>query len=141
MIRNATLVTLLTAAALGLIVFTLKYKVQGLEEEYTSLNRTIIADRQAIHVLRAEWSHLNEPRRLKELSARILNLRPVEPAQVGTIAALPDNRPVQESAKAVASAQSPETAKTVPPTVSADISNDDFARVISQALADRRSAQ
>jgi hypothetical protein len=139
MIRNTTLFTLLTAAALGFAVFAFKYQVRGLEEEYIGLNRTIIADRQAIHVLRAEWSHLNEPRRLKELSARILDLRPVEPSQVGTIASLSEDRPAKEFAKAVAPSYRPKVAKAALPLASGDISNDDFTGVISQALADIRS--
>ena len=87
--RPAAFVSLVLAGALSLALFSLKYQVQDLEDELVDLNRTILADQEAIHVLKAEWSHLNDPRRLRSLARRHLGMKPVMPAQLATIADLP----------------------------------------------------
>lgn len=84
MIRPTMVVIILLAASLTLTLFMVKYQVQDLEEELAGLNRSITEDRQAIHVLKAEWSHLNEPKRLKILAERYLGLMAIESKQVGT---------------------------------------------------------
>lgn len=87
--RPAAFVSLVLASALSLALFALKYQVQDLEDELVKLNRTIFADQEAIHVLKAEWSHLNDPRRLRSLARRHLGMKPVTPDQLATIADLP----------------------------------------------------
>ena len=84
MIRPAMVLIILLAASLSLTLFVVKYQVQDLEEELVGLNRSITEDRQAIHVLKAEWSHLNEPKRLKSLAERYLGLSAIQSEQVGT---------------------------------------------------------
>jgi len=84
MIRPAMILIILLAASLSLTLFVVKYQVQDLEGELVQFNRTITEDRQAIHVLKAEWSHLNQPSRLRQLAERYLGMAAVEPAQVGT---------------------------------------------------------
>ncbi len=88
MMRRTTVLFIFLAAALSLALFSLKYQVQDLEDEFVVLNRSIMAERRAIHVLEAEWSYLNDPERLGALAARHLGLRPVEPEQLSTLAAL-----------------------------------------------------
>ncbi len=89
MMRHPALLALLLAGALSLALFSVKYQVQDLEKEFAGLNRSIVADQRAIHVLKAEWSHLNDPVRLRDLSARYLGLGPVEPEQLGRLDDLP----------------------------------------------------
>ncbi len=86
--RRTTVLFILLAAALSLALFSLKYQVQDLEDEFAVLNRSIVAERRAVHVLEAEWSYLNDPGRLGALAARHLGLRPVEPEQLATLGAL-----------------------------------------------------
>ncbi|MCH9013924.1 MAG: hypothetical protein IIA68_12830 [Proteobacteria bacterium] len=88
MMRRTTVLFVFLAAALSLALFSLKYQVQDLEDEFVSLNRSILAERRAMHVLEAEWSYLNDPARLGPLAARHLGLRPVESEQLGTFATL-----------------------------------------------------
>ena len=116
MVRHATLLFLLLAGALSLALFALKYEVQDLEDELTGLNHSIMADTQAIHVLEAEWSHLNDPARLRVLSERHLRLDTVDPAQLGTFDDLPDMRPAAGD-------------------------DDDFAATIRNALTKEREGQ
>ena len=77
MMRTSTLSILLSAIAIGIGLFMVKYRVQDLEIQLVDLNRQIAGDREALQVLRAEWSHLNEPRRLKILANRYLGMAPV----------------------------------------------------------------
>lgn len=82
---------LFVAAAAGVagLLFQVKYEVQDLERELAGVNRQILADQEAVHVLQAEWSYLNQPARIAELSRRHLGLGPMQPEQVAGIAALP----------------------------------------------------
>jgi len=84
MIHKTTLLFLLLAGAISVALFSVKYQVQDLEQELVGLNRSIIDERKSIHVLKAEWSHLNNPERLKGLARRHLGMRPVEPDQMKT---------------------------------------------------------
>ncbi len=88
MMRRTTVLFVFLAAALSLALFSLKYQVQDLEDEFVGLNRSISAERRAMHVLEAEWSYLNDPARLGALAARHLGLRPVESEQLGTLGTL-----------------------------------------------------
>jgi len=70
MIRQTTLFALLVAAGLSLVLFSVKYQVQQLEAELTGIERGIVSEERAIHVLRAEWAHLNDPGRLRQLAEK-----------------------------------------------------------------------
>jgi len=83
--RQATIITLLVAAMMSVALFFLKYEVIDLETELNLLNRAIVSDRELIHVLEAEWSHLNDTVRLKNLAERHLKLRPTQPSQLRTV--------------------------------------------------------
>ncbi len=82
MLRHTTLLFLLLAGALSVALFSVKYQVQDLEEELVDLNKSIIDERQSIHVLNAEWSHLNNPERLGVLAERYLGMKQVRPSQL-----------------------------------------------------------
>ena len=79
---KTTLLFLLLAGALSVALFSVKYQVQDLEEELVGLNRSITSEKKSIHVLKAEWSHLNDPERLAILAERHLGMKPVTPAQM-----------------------------------------------------------
>ena len=82
MIRNTTVLAILIVVVTGVALFYLKHEVTNLEDELKTLNRSIVAEREAVHVLKAEWSHFNDVGRLKGLSMRYLELRPTEPKQL-----------------------------------------------------------
>jgi hypothetical protein len=89
MISRGTLVWLSLAVAAGVGLFHVSYRVQSLEEELARVNRDILHEQESIHVLRAEWSYLNEPQRLAELSRRHLALAPLSATQMMRIEDLP----------------------------------------------------
>ena len=80
--RQSTLALVLITVAVGVGLFLIKYRVQGLEAQLQTLNRNIVQDRERIHVLRAEWSHFNEPDRLRALAGKHLDMIPVHSEQV-----------------------------------------------------------
>ena len=80
--RQSTIALVLLTVAVGIGLFLIKYRVQGLEAELKNLNRNIAKDRELIHVLKAEWSHFNEPDRLRGLAGRHLDMIPIQSGQV-----------------------------------------------------------
>ncbi len=93
MIRPATLGLLVVAGVAGGLLFHVSYGARALKDELTSLKQQIAADTDEMHVLRAEWSYLNQPARLEELSRRYLGLAPISGAQVVGLESLPRRRP------------------------------------------------
>lgn len=90
MIRRSTLVMVVLTGAVSVAVFSVKYRVQALEEDLGRLNAEIVDDREAIEVLRAEWSHLNDPARLSRLASRYLDMAPIDSSRVNPVARLDD---------------------------------------------------
>ena len=87
--RPLSIAGLALVAVLAFGLFALKYEVRGLEANLERLEREAEADQEAIRVLKAEWSYLNRPERLRPLSARHLPLAAVDAGQVGTLDSLP----------------------------------------------------
>ncbi|WP_374384053.1 hypothetical protein [Dongia sp.] len=108
MIRIGTIVWFVVLALLGVGLFQVKYAVQAKERELKKVNRQIAADREAMRVLEAEWSYLNDPVRLADLTRRHTDLTPVMASQIATFDALPP-RPAAE----------PDAVPALPPLASA----------------------
>jgi hypothetical protein len=88
--RPVTLAALVLTAAVSYGIYEIKYDVVELEQELARLNRDLIAEREAVKVLKAEWSYLNRPERLEKLAERHLELGP---AQVRSLASLDEVPP------------------------------------------------
>lgn len=89
MIRASLVIWLIVAAAVAVGLYQVKYEVQRLEEQLGELRGQIREDREALHVLEAEWSYLNRPARLARLAKAHLDLRPMKPKQVAAVSQLP----------------------------------------------------
>ena len=74
---------LCVAVAIGLLV--VKQRVQEREDRLEALGNELAANDNAIAVLRAEWSYLNQPARLEELAIRHLGLEPPRPDQIRSV--------------------------------------------------------
>lgn len=94
MMRFGAIFTLSVAVAAGIGLYHAKYRVLALESELAEVQQNIQRDRQAIHVLKAEWSFLNEPDRLAEFARRHLELVPIAGSQLATIADVPEKLPL-----------------------------------------------
>lgn len=87
--RAATLLFVVLAIALSVGLYVVKHGVIELENRLTQINREIARDQRAIHVLKAEWSFLNEPARVRDLAERHLGMSPAVGGQFGALIALP----------------------------------------------------
>ena len=99
MIGRTTLLWFALASLVMFGLFHVKYQVAALEEELTRLNAATLREQNQIHVLEAEWSYLNRPSRLEELTERYLQLKPMQPSQLTSIAALPRQPTLEEFAR------------------------------------------
>ncbi len=90
--RAAALAWLAAVALAALGLFHVKYEVQRLEKELGQEQRLILEHREAIHVLKAEWSFLNQPTRISKLAARHLGLAPMSSQQIVRVQELPLRR-------------------------------------------------
>lgn len=79
-----------------------KNNVQKLEKELNAINRNIQDDIKNIHVLKAEWSHLNNPARLRALAAKHISLNPIQAEQIINYSELPFNHEKSDSRKIAA---------------------------------------
>lgn len=86
--RQTAVLFLLLGVGLAAVLFTLKHQVQALEKELVQLNDTIAKEENAVRVLRAEFDVLTDADRLKRLSARHLDLAPLEPEQMASFSRL-----------------------------------------------------
>ena len=89
MMRIATVLWAVLAAIAGTSLFMLKYEVQAQEQRLSVLHKDIAETEESIHVLKAEWSYLNEPLRLREETERNLGMHPLKPGQIASIDSLP----------------------------------------------------
>jgi len=114
MIRLASLFWLALVAVTGFATFKAKYAVQDIEDELNKVRRHTIAEQQEIHILRAEWTALNQPERLAELNRRFLSLAAVAPKQLQRKIEDIPLRPVPPAAEPPVAA-APEAAPIPPP--------------------------
>jgi hypothetical protein len=89
MIKPTTLLALLVLGGSATGLYQLKYDVASLRDRAQSLAQTLDSERQAIHVLSAEWAYLNRPERLAELVKRHLDLVPLAADQIIPADAIP----------------------------------------------------
>ena len=88
--KTATLSLWVTLTCLvGFGMFVMKNQVQTLENELNRINRSIQDDIKTIHILKAEWSHLNTPSCLRSLAMKHISLNPVKAEQIINYSALP----------------------------------------------------
>jgi hypothetical protein len=82
MIRLGTFVWLALLTMIGVGLYQVELGVLAKESELRQINRQIDANRDATHVLEAEWSYLNDPTRLADLARRYTDLAPATPTQI-----------------------------------------------------------
>ena len=87
--RPLYIAAFLVTAMLTYGLYSMKYEVQRSESDLHSLQTKLGTEREALRVLRAEWSYLNNPERLQKLAARHLVLAPVSLHRVAALNHLP----------------------------------------------------
>lgn len=90
MLRFVNICLVLGLVALAYVIYQVKYEARGLDTEIGSLGKRIDEERDAIAVLRAEWSLLNRPERIERLAQKYLKLAPAKPPQLVTLDTVSD---------------------------------------------------
>lgn len=96
---NAALILLMLVGA-G-ITYEMKHRAETAAQNVARLNAEIARQRQAISVLKAEWSLLSQPGRLQAVIAAYkdhFKLEPFSAAQVATLDEVPVRQPPATSA-------------------------------------------
>ena len=92
MIRVLQVVSVIAATAAAIFVFQVKYRAEAVADRAAALQRQVDQEAEAVSLLRAEWSLLNQPTRVQELVARHadeLKLAPLDPKQIVRFEQLP----------------------------------------------------
>lgn len=84
---------LLSLGIFGL--FQVKFMAQALHREISNINMHIKEERENLHILKAEWTFLNSPERLKRLSGKYLSLDSVGVASLKSL----DNGNISDAIK------------------------------------------
>lgn len=99
--RRSTLLWSVLAISVVIGLFVVKHRVQTLEDRLHALNAEIITDRDAIQVMQAEWSYLNQPARLEALSKRLLGMDAPVAAQTVSMQELLEKSAPEQNDQAV----------------------------------------
>lgn len=89
MIRILNIVSICMSFMLVVVLYNVKYDAQIHVKTIRKLTIEARVEREAIHILRAEWSHLNQPDRLQGLAERYTKLKPLNSRQIVTVNNLP----------------------------------------------------
>ncbi len=74
------------AGVASIALFHITFEVERLQDELNGLNKEILEEQKAVHVLQAEWGYLTRPKHIEELSQRLLpHLQAPAANQVGGI--------------------------------------------------------
>jgi cell division protein FtsL len=90
MLRFVNVCLVLGLVALAYVIYQVKYETRAFDAEIASLTTKIDEERDAIAVLRAEWSLLNRPERIERLAKKYLKLAPARPLQLVTVDTVSD---------------------------------------------------
>jgi cell division protein FtsL len=119
-LRFVNICLVLGLVALAYVIYQVKYEARALDAEIASLGKEIDTERDAIAVLRAEWSLLNRPERIERLAQKFLKLAPAKPAQLLTLDTVSDRDFDRSLAEIAAStATQPPAAKAAKPATKA----------------------
>ncbi len=86
--RRSFLVLLVFIALYGIVIYHLKYRVMGLEDNLSQVNRQILAHQESIHVLNAEISYLLRPAHLEKMAKKHLDMQSASTGQIVLLASL-----------------------------------------------------
>ena len=85
----AKLVLIALFAAMVTGMFIINNKVIAAENDLERINAQIRNDQNALHVLKAEWTHLNDPARIRNLSENHIHMKPLRGEQIISFSAIP----------------------------------------------------
>jgi hypothetical protein len=93
MTRYLNVVMILALIGSAVYAYTIKYQTAYRAEQIAKTRIEIKAERDAIAVLRADWSFLTRPERVQQLSERYLDLQPLALDRLVLARQLPERAP------------------------------------------------
>lgn len=85
MLKKPTFWFVTLSFCVGMVLFHIKYEVIALEQHNARIKTDVQLNKNAIHILKAELTHLNDPKRLQALSKKYLSdLKPIVSHQMIT---------------------------------------------------------
>jgi hypothetical protein len=85
--KIALWVVVIVVASFGL--YRVKYEVQNVRAQIASVTQELHREKEALHVVAAEWAYLNRPDRLQALSRKYLGSSEVTVQQVADLQIIP----------------------------------------------------
>lgn len=82
------------------LLYRVKYEVQALKSQVEEASRQLEAEKEALHVVAAEWAYLNRPARLRSLAEKYLSSSGMTADRVAEIEAVPFPKTTQAAASA-----------------------------------------
>lgn len=88
--RRISLFVWVVVVAVGLfMLYRVKYEVQTMHAQVEETARELEMEREALHVVAAEWAYLNRPERLRQLADKYLSSAGVTVDQIAELEAIP----------------------------------------------------
>jgi len=96
--RLSTLLWMLVIVAAAFMVYMAKYQVQSVKTQVADTARELEHEKEALHVVAAEWAYLNRPDRLQQLAEKYLSSSDLTVDRVAEIEAIPFPAQMQAAA-------------------------------------------
>ncbi|MCC3246526.1 hypothetical protein LG047_14585 [Methylocystis sp. WRRC1] len=159
MLRLLNIVAILSLVGSAVYAYSIKYQTSYRAEQIAKTKIEIKAERDAIAVLRAEWSYMTRPERLQPLADKYLaDLKPLQVTQLVAAQSLPekaarvdaigsklDSLGLSAAATPIAAPQAPTTtpkaAPATPKTAPAKPATNTRAQGASQSASHERHKQ
>ena len=90
MLRFLNVIAIVALFGSAVYAYSIKYQTSFRAEQILKMKHEVKAERDAIAVLRAEWSFLSRPERLQQLSDRYLDLQTLTVGQIVAAPSIPD---------------------------------------------------
>lgn len=87
--KLSTLVWMLVIVVASFMLYKVKYQVLALKNEVAATSRELEREREALHVVAAEWAYLNRPARLQQLAGKYLASTDLTVSQIAEVEEIP----------------------------------------------------
>lgn len=87
--KLSTVVWMMVIVVASFMLYKVKYQVQALKNEVAATARELEREKEALHVVAAEWAYLNRPARLQKLASRYLASTDVTVSQIAEVEEIP----------------------------------------------------
>ncbi|NBX04228.1 MAG: hypothetical protein EBR02_09280 [Alphaproteobacteria bacterium] len=87
--RFAPLIWMFVIVVSAFLLYRVKYEVRAIKSQIADAQQKLEEEKQAAHVVAAEWAYLNRPERLQALADKYLSSAALTVDQVAEIEAIP----------------------------------------------------